>query len=125
MLWTNILSGEFEKAVEQSKGVCGLVVGCVEHHGKHLPLGQDVYYASAIAERAAEKEPIVLFPPMYFGEKKGAGEFAGTIIFSTKLILDTESRAKKLKENFYDRPEVIYRGSLALLSGNMNFLLDN
>ena len=49
----------------------------------------------------------------------------GEVIFSTKLILDTESRAKKLKENFYDRPEVIYRGSLALLSGNMNFLLDN
>lgn len=48
----------------------------------------------------------------------------GEVIFSTTLILDTESRAKKLKENFYDRPEVIYRGSLALLSGNMNFLLD-
>lgn len=49
----------------------------------------------------------------------------GEIIFSTTVILDSETRAKKLKENFYDRPEVIYRGALALLSGNMNFLLDD
>ena len=88
MLWTEILSGQFDKAVEESKGVCGLVVGCVEHHGKHLPLGQDVIHAGGIAELAAEKEPIVLFPHMYFGEKQGAGEFAGTIIFPTQLILD-------------------------------------
>ena len=93
MLWTEILSGDFEKAVERSKGVCGLVVGCVEHHGRHLPLGMDVFHTAGVAELAAKKEPFVLFPHMYFGEKQGAGEFKGTIIFSSKLMFDilTES----------------------------------
>ena len=88
MLWTEILSGDFEKAVEESKGVCGLVVGCIEHHGRHLPLGQDIYHAAGVAELAAKKEPIVLFPHMYFGEKQGAGEFKGTVMFSSKLMFD-------------------------------------
>lgn len=49
----------------------------------------------------------------------------GEVIFSTTVILDSETRARRLKENFYDRPEVVYRGVLALLAGNMNFLLDD
>ena len=49
----------------------------------------------------------------------------GEVIFSTTVILDSEARARRLKDNFYDRPEVVYRGVLALLAGNMNFLLDN
>ena len=102
MLWTEILSGDFEKAVEESKGVCGLVVGCVEHHGRHLPLGQDVYHAAGVAELAAQREPIVLFPHMYFGEKQGAGEFKGTIMFSSKLMFDilTESCAEMARNGF-------------------------
>lgn len=102
MLWTDILSGQFDKAVEESKGVCGLVVGCVEHHGKHLPLGQDVIHAGGVAEIAANKEPIVLFPHMYFGEKQGAGEFQGTIMFSSKLIFDilTESCEEIARNGF-------------------------
>ena len=41
-----------------------------------------------VVELAAEKEPVIIFPHMYFGEKQGAGEFKGTIIFSTRLMLD-------------------------------------
>jgi hypothetical protein len=48
----------------------------------------------------------------------------GELIFSTTLVVDSVNRAARLKENFYDRPEVIYRGVHALLSGNMNFLFD-
>lgn len=88
MLWTEILSGQFEDAVARAKGVCVMVVGCVEHHGKHLPLGQDVIHTAGVVELAAKKEPVVIFPHMYFGEKQGAGEFKGTIIFSSRLMLD-------------------------------------
>ena len=93
MFWSEIMSGQFEAAVEKAKGVCAIVVGCMEQHGHHLPLGQDVIFTEGIAERAAEKEPFVLFPSMYFGEKTGAGEFPGTVIFSSKLRFDilTES----------------------------------
>lgn len=118
MLWTDILSGDFAKAVEISKGVCGLVVGCVEHHGRHLPLGQDVIHSSGVAELAAEKEPIVLFPHMYFGEKQGAGEFQGTIIFSSKLIFDilTESCEEIARNGF--RKIILINGH----GGNTNML---
>ncbi len=49
----------------------------------------------------------------------------GVVISSAMLVVDSEDRARRLKENFYDRPEVIYRGMHALLAGNMNFLLDD
>ncbi len=74
--------------MERAKGVCVMVVGCVEHHGKHLPLGQDMIHTAGVVELAAQKEPVVIFPHMYFSEKQGAGEFKGTIIFSTRLMLD-------------------------------------
>ena len=49
----------------------------------------------------------------------------GEVIYSTTLVVDSQDRARRLKENFCDRPEVIYRGVLALLAGNMNFLLND
>ena len=88
MLWSEILSGKFEEARKRAKDTCVLVVGCVEQHGHHLPLGQDVIHTAAIVEEAAKIEPVVIFPHMYFGEKQGAGEFPGTIIFTTRLMLD-------------------------------------
>lgn len=48
----------------------------------------------------------------------------GETIYSTTLIVDSADRAARLKENFYDKPEAIYRGVHALLAGNMNFLFD-
>ena len=102
MLWTEILSGKFAEAVEKANGVCAMAVGCLEHHGRHLPLGQDVLYTEGILERAAEKEPVVIFPPMYFGEKQGAGEFQGTIMFSSKLRFDilTETCSEIARNGF-------------------------
>ena len=88
MLWSEIMSGQFEDAVKKANGVCAIVVGCVEQHGHHLPMGQDVIFTEGIAIRATKKEPFVIFPSMYFGEKTGAGEFPGTIIFSAKLRFD-------------------------------------
>lgn len=86
MLWKEILTVEFADAVKKAKGVCAIPIGCVERHGHHLPMGCDTLVAAEITRRAAEKEPVVVFPEMYFGEKSGAGEFPGTIIFPTELI---------------------------------------
>lgn len=87
MLWKNLGSNDFDDAVKKSNGVCILPVGCVEKHGPHMPLGTDVIIAESITEKAAEAEPAVVFPAMYFGEKTGAGEYPGTIIFSLDLRL--------------------------------------
>ena len=48
----------------------------------------------------------------------------GEVLFTTSLVVDSADRAKRIKENFQERPEVIYRGMYALLAGNMNFLFD-
>lgn len=48
----------------------------------------------------------------------------GITIYSTTLVVDTEERVERMKENFRDRPEVIYRGVNALLAGNVNYLFD-
>ena len=88
MLWENLREEEFKSAVKESNGLCILPIGCVEKHGQHLPLGTDVIWAGELARISAEKEPAVVFPTMYFGEKTGAGEFNGTIIFSAKLRFD-------------------------------------
>ena len=48
----------------------------------------------------------------------------GVLIFSQTLVVDTENRAQRMRDNFYDRPEVIYRGVTALLAGNVNYLFD-
>ena len=48
----------------------------------------------------------------------------GELIYSTKVTVDTLARAERMKENFYARPEGVYKATLAILAGNVNFLLD-
>ena len=85
MLWENLREEEFNEAIEKSSGVCILPVGCLEKHGQHLPVGTDVIHITEIAKMAAESEYAVVFPSIYFGEKTGAGNFKGTVIFSSEL----------------------------------------
>lgn len=48
----------------------------------------------------------------------------GVLIFSQSLVVDTENRAERMRNNFYERPETIYRGVVALMAGNVNYLFD-
>lgn len=45
-------------------------------------------------------------------------------IFSQTVVVDTQNRAERMRANFYERPEAIYRGVLALMAGNVNYLFD-
>lgn len=45
-------------------------------------------------------------------------------IFSLTLQVENAERAEKMRERFRDRPEVIYRGVNALLTGTVDFLFD-
>lgn len=85
MLWENLRNEEFEDAIEKSKGLCIVPVGCLEKHGQHLPVGTDVIHITEVAKQSAEKEYAVVFPTLYFGEKTGAGNFKGTVMFSSEL----------------------------------------
>jgi len=85
MNWQYLREEEFQTAIEISKGVCVLPVGCMEKHGQHLPVGTDSILAEEIVKRAAQREPVCVFPTIHFGEKTGAGEFKGTVILSSEL----------------------------------------
>ena len=82
MIWENLREEQFRDAVKASNGLCVVPIGCLEKHGPHSPLGTDTIIATGTCVEAAEKEPAVVFPTMFFGDKTGAGEFAGTVIFS-------------------------------------------
>ena len=69
MLWENLREEEFEEAIERSKGVCVLPIGCLEKHGQHLPVGTDSLVANGICCRAAELEEVMVFPTgMWLGD---------------------------------------------------------
>lgn len=45
-------------------------------------------------------------------------------IFEATLTVDSIDRARRMKSNFDNRPEVIYRGFTALMAGNVDFLFN-
>lgn len=49
----------------------------------------------------------------------------GHDLFSLTLQVENAERAEKMRERFRDRPEVIYRGVNALLTGTVDFLFDS
>ena len=46
------------------------------------------------------------------------------VIMQNSVLVDTLNRAKRMEDNFRDHPEVVYKGVLALLSGNVNFIFN-
>jgi creatinine amidohydrolase len=87
MLWLELTSDELARAVEESGGLCVLPMGCIERHGPHLPVGTDQIVADAVAKRAAEIEPAVVFPGYYFGKIFTARHCPGTVALTRHLLL--------------------------------------
>ena len=87
MQWENLREEEFDVAIKSSGGVCVVPVGCLEMHGQHLPVGTDTKTCTYIALEAAKKEPVVVFPGLYFGSVPGLNMWHGTIDFSLELRL--------------------------------------
>ena len=46
------------------------------------------------------------------------------VILTTTVNVDSEYRSRQMRKTFRERPEVIYRGIMALLCGNVNYLFD-
>jgi hypothetical protein len=47
-----------------------------------------------------------------------------TVIMQNTVAVDTLNRAKRMEDNFHDHPEVVFKGVMALLSGNINFIFN-
>ena len=87
MLWENLREEEFEGAIKASGKVCVVPIRCVEKHAQHLPVGTDVQTALHIAKEAAKLEPVVVAPPMYFGDIFGHTA-RGAIVLPPDLLLN-------------------------------------
>ena len=48
----------------------------------------------------------------------------GKVIFCTTVNVDSDLRSRAIREAFRDHPDVIYRGTIALLTGKMDYLFD-
>ncbi len=83
-----LTSPEFVAAVKASGGTCVIPMGIIEKHGPHLPLATDLIAARYAAQKAAEKEYTIIFPPFYFGQIFEAKHQPGTIAYSHDLIFD-------------------------------------
>lgn len=46
------------------------------------------------------------------------------VLFEATLHVDSVNRAERMKRNFQNKPDIIYRGYNALLSGNINYVFD-
>jgi creatinine amidohydrolase len=59
--------------------VAVIPAGSVEQHGLHLPLGVDLYVASALAEELADEPQALLLPPVAVGVSEYHRAFCGTL----------------------------------------------
>ena len=126
MEWTKLRQDEFCNAVERSNGVCLIPIGCVESHGIHLPLGCDVFHGRYISAKAAEIADVCVFPEIYFGEKSGAGEYPGTIIFPTPLIWQIlEQCCSEISRNGFKKILLVssHGGNTAMLQAFSRYML--
>ena len=45
-------------------------------------------------------------------------------IMRVSLKLESRAQLEKIRANFYDKPEIVYRGILSVLTGEINYLID-
>ncbi|MDR0315679.1 MAG: creatininase family protein [Treponema sp.] len=115
--WEYLTPTDF-KALASKEKLCILPIGSLERHGEHLPFGTDGLIAHAIAVRAAEKEPCVVFPPYWFGQLHEAACFTGTINFNQRLLLEMlETLVDQIAANGFEKILVLNGHG-----GNINFL---
>lgn len=101
---------------------------CEELGKSHTPLVLDNALAAALRFLDFQKRDIKLHSSI---EDTGDGRFwficgiteKGVLIMEDRILVDTRARAIQMEQNFRKRPEAIYRGTTALLAGNVNYLL--
>jgi len=45
-------------------------------------------------------------------------------ILNVRIVVEDNALAERMKYNFMDRPEVVFRGIYAILSGDINYLIE-
>ena len=87
MRWEDLTGDQFPEAVKQAENVCLLPFSCIERHGHHLPLGTDMFIGRELCRRAAQLEPVVIFPDFIFSQILEARHVTGTVGIEPELII--------------------------------------
>ncbi len=64
-------------------------VGCVEMHGPHNPTGTDSMNVERICRLAAEQEPFIMLPTIYYNINDQMMCYPGTISMPHRVLIDT------------------------------------
>jgi creatinine amidohydrolase len=86
MLWECLTSPDIKEAVD-NKLIAILPVGSIEIHGPHMPTGTDSLTVREVVKTAAEKEPAVVLPTIYYAYVLENRHFPGTVSLSARTIL--------------------------------------
>lgn len=79
---------EIKEMIVASKGTAIISIGSTEQHGKHLPVGTDTYVATTLAQAVAEKIPVLLAPPLWFGWSPHHMVLPGTITIRPEVLVE-------------------------------------
>lgn len=101
MEWITLTSEELAKAIKADLPTI-LPLGSIEKHGQHLPVGTDGLTAYKIACAAANKEPALVMPVLYYASTAVTHTFPGGISVKANSLLG-------LLENICDE---VYRNGI-------------
>lgn len=85
MEWAQVTYEDVAGMVKEE--VCIIPIGCIEPHAWHLPTGNDALIAHWWATMAAEREPVMVLPPLFYAYAKPGRHLPGTISLETEVLL--------------------------------------
>lgn len=125
--WEELTAHDFPAAVEAAHHTCIIAVGVLEKHGEHLPTGTDTLNSRAVAERAAEIEPAIVFPWYYFGQIHEAKQWPGALALRREVLFSVlENVCEEIARNGMNKIVLLngHGGNEAWLDCFSMFLLE-
>lgn len=109
--WLYNTTETLSKLCEASERTCVIPMGCIEKHGLHLPLGQDIIQGSTLAYMASQIETVCVFPDFTFGDCPGKVPYSapyGTICIplETQMLL-LEQLCEQISDNGFKKILVV------------------
>jgi creatinine amidohydrolase len=87
MDWARMTGRQLAAARQSCGGVCLVPIGSLEAHGPHLPVGTDGLTTEAVCSAAAEAEPCVVVPMIWYSHVREMKATVGAVALETKLLM--------------------------------------
>ena len=87
MKWEELTSDDLAELAEKGDMVVILPIGSLERHGPHLPVGTDGLTIYQVALKAAEQEPCIVLPPLFYAYVPSMRQFPGAICIEENTLL--------------------------------------